>query len=93
MQKALLKLSHPLEITSAIKPIKLPGDCGEEILDYQLVTAIGTGYTKLDWTDNILREAYLTTLPNEKCELENSDRLICTESKEMATPFFGDSGK
>lgn len=93
VQKALLKLSHPLEITSAIQPIKLPDDCGEQILDYQLVTAIGTGFTELDWTDKILREANLVTLPNKVCGLENSERLICTESKGTATPFFGDSGK
>lgn len=93
---ALLKLSRPIELSSPkIQPIQLPSDCGESIAQLELSTVVGTGFTKLNGTDHLLRETKVIILPSGKDARSNKiDKrsIIYTISQWIGTPYLGDSG-
>lgn len=90
----MLKLSSPITPSTKIQPIKLPSDCGKDILN-KVMNFVGTGFTDTDFTDDFLREIKLKTLPSEQCPLGFNDipGVICTQSTVNGTPYFGDSGE
>lgn len=92
---ALLKLSNPIVFNQKMTPIKLPSDCGENSLHFVYATVVGTGFTKLNGTDHILRGTTLITLPSAKGTKGNSidsRSIIYTMSSTNGTPYLGDSG-
>lgn len=53
-------------MSAKIQPVKLPTDCGEDISKFIHAFAVGTGETER-WSDGLLRETKLVTLPSDQC--------------------------
>lgn len=97
---ALIELTHPIELSSSIQPVKLPNDCGEFIDNFVAAVTAGNGMTTFtggNKSDTTLREATLTTMPYHICEnitVHEKDirSIICANSTDKQSAFHGDSG-
>lgn len=74
----MIELYTPIEFTSLIQPIKLPNDCGEDLLSTKVTTMVrGDSGTSPVFA---LKPMNLTITQNEFCSLANSDSIVCADS-------------